>query len=670
MSEQGLDTDASRVLNEAITLLGGSPRAGQQEMCAAIATTLEEDGHLIVQAGTGTGKSLGYLAPAATLALNLGQPVVVSTATLALQRQIMTKDAPLIQEACGKVLGQRPRVEVLKGWSNYVCVHKLAGGYKDDTLFDESQTGDYTSVTGLSDQLKRAQLWAGSSSTGDRDDLIPGVKDIAWKQLSVSKAECLGKECPVKSECFAFQARTSASQADIIVTNHSILGITATSKISVLPEFAAVIVDEAHELVDRVRSQSSVELSVRPLSVLANRLQGLGLDTQGLKEAAEQLREALTVIDDGRIAHPIPQVLHDVLAVVGAESKELFSALSQRDDDEDTTTAGTKQQLRAGLFDVIDFVQGVIDGQPQGEDLQNLPLPTHVLWCSRGSDGMASARLYRAPLDVAEDIAQELWEGRGVILTSATLNLGGSFEPIAAKTGMTRLSQPWKHLDVGTPFELQKQGILYTAGHLPPPGRDGIDPQVWEEMADLVSASGGGMLGLFSSHKAAQHAASYLRAETDYPIFAQGDDQLSTLLEEFRNDERACLVGTLSLWQGVDAPGHTCRLVVIDRIPFPRPTDPVIEALSESVKARGGSDFFEVSMTHAALLLAQGAGRLLRSPQDRGVVAVLDSRIETKRYGTFLLRSLPPMWRTNDPLVVRQALKRLSGREIGSIESE
>jgi ATP-dependent DNA helicase DinG len=243
-------------------------------------------------------------------------------------------------------------------------------------------------------------------------------------------------------------------------------------------------------------------------------------------------------------------------------------------------------------------------------------------------------------------------------MTSATLSLGGTFDPIAAGLGLS--SGPgWLGLDVGSPFEHNKQGILYVARHLPPPGRDGISAETLAELAELIEAAGGRTLGLFSSMRAAVAAAEALREQLDVPILCQGDDATSELVRQFAADPLSCLFGTLSLWQGVDVPGASCQLVVVDRIPFPRPDDPLMSARQKAVADAGGNGFMAVAAAQAALLLAQGTGRLLRSRTDRGVVAVLDSRLATARYGSFLRASLPPFWFTTDPAVVRASLRAL-----------
>jgi ATP-dependent DNA helicase DinG len=279
-----------------------------------------------------------------------------------------------------------------------------------------------------------------------------------------------------------------------------------------------------------------------------------------------------------------------------------------------------------------------------------------VVWTTR-SERRPSA-LWRAPLSVAGLLRAALFGEATVVLTSATLELGGSFDTIAASLGLTSDDAPaWAGLDVGSPFDYSRQGILYVARHLPPPGRDGLGDAMLDELAGLVEAAGGRTLGLFSSMRAAEQAAAAMRERLDLPVLCQGDDSTAELVRQFAADPATCLFGTLSLWQGVDVPGSACHLVVIDRIPFPRPDDPLVRARQD---AAGAAGFMTVSAASAALLLAQGAGRLIRSESDRGVVAVLDSRLATARYGGFLRRSLPPFWPTADPEQVRRSLRALA----------
>ena len=655
------------VLDVAVRSMGGSPRQGQTTMAREVAQTLADGTHLLVQAGTGTGKSLGYLVPAMAHAVQAGARVVVSTATLALQRQILTKDAPLAADAVEHVTGTRPEVALLKGWQNYLCRHRLDGGYPPEE--DEAAlfgVGDaiaqpaagHGSDASLGEQVVRLREWAARTDTGDRDDLVPGVSQRAWAQVSVSRAECLGQSCPLKSECFPELARAAASRADLVVTNHAMLGVVVAGNPGVLPDHQVLIVDEAHELADRIRSQGTIALSAAAVArTAATARKHASVLVSELESAGQTLQLALAELPDGRLEAPLPTALHDALVLLDGAARQVASDVRDQaralGRDRSSEAAGGLAVARTAVADLVDALDRMTsDSVAQGRD---------VAWIERPRMGAEPPRLLLAPIEVAGSVAGHLLNGRASVMTSATLALGDSFDPMARSLGLTLAEQPWRGLDVGSPFDYPRRGILYVAAHLPRPGA-GISEAALDEMLALVEASEGGMLGLFSSRRAAQEAAEVLRGATDLPVYAQGDDQLPTLVRAFAEDEAACLVGTLSLWQGVDVPGRTCRLVVIDRIPFPRPDDPVAQARTDAVVASGGNGFMSVSATHAALLLAQGAGRLIRRSQDRGVVAVLDSRLRTARYGGFLTRSMPALWPTTKPDVVRAALRRLALR--------
>ena len=666
---------ALSVLAAAVDRLGAAPRPGQVEMAARVSEALDDQAHLLVQAGTGTGKSLGYLVPVMVHAVDSGERAVVSTATLALQRQVLTKDAPLAADAVEAVTGLRPAIALLKGWQNYVCRHRLQGGYPDaDDADDALFSAGAATVSGrigeagrrsVGEQVVRLREWAAETTTGDRDDLVPGVSDRAWAQVSVARAECLGASCPLREECFPELARAAAMAADVVVTNHAMLGIAVAGNTGVLPEHRVLVVDEAHELADRVRSQGTASLSAAVvMRVAATARKGASIHVTELESAGQRLQLALADLPDGRLSDGLPPALHEALVVLDGAAGHALTDVGEgvipgkRGADASgaggsggSGGSGGVALARTAVSDLVDIIARMTsDSVRERRD---------VAWIERPRMGAEPPRLTLAPVDVAGSLADSLLEDRAVILTSATLALGGSFEPMARTLGLTLAGGQWDGVDVGTPFDYPRQGILYTPTHLPRPGQ-GISEAALDEILALTEASRGGMLGLFSSRRAADEAAEVLRNATDLTVYAQGDDQLPTLVDAFAVDEDACLVGTLSLWQGVDVPGRTCRLVIIDRIPFPRPDDPVAQARSEAVAAAGGNGFMSVSATHAALLLAQGAGRLIRRADDRGVVAVLDPRLHTARYGAFLARSMPGLWPTRDRDVVLGALSRLA----------
>ncbi|MBI9115490.1 ATP-dependent DNA helicase [Sanguibacter sp. YZGR15] len=665
-------------------------------MAVEVATAMDEGRHLLVQAGTGTGKSLGYLVPAVHHAVHSGERVIVSTATLALQRQIMTRDLPLVAETLGPHLPREPRIALLKGWHNYACLHKLAGGYPPDdagTLFsmptsegptepiptDGSAPSGRDSAAGLGAQVVRLREWSEETTTGDRDDLVPGVSDRAWRQVSVTALECLGQRCPLIEECFPERARGLARESDVVVTNHAMLGIAATGSPNVLPEHAVVVADEAHELADRVTAAATAELSVASVEHAARQARRHGgIATTDLDTAVADLGTVLAGLPAERFPDGLPEAARLVVASVRDAARSVLSALKPEGgsgagpgtDGGGQPSSGLKM-ASSSMLSVFDVAERMA-AEPTGHD---------VLWCSRGADGALGAgmsTLHAAPLGVAGLMRSNLWEERTAILTSATLSLGESFTPVARSVGIEqravdddgeagkgdaagkRDAATWRGVDVGSPFDYPRQGILYIARSLPAPGPQGASDAQLDEMAGLIEAAGGRTLGLFSSRRAAERAAEELRGRLDVPILCQGDDQLPTLVRRFAEDEATCLFGTLSLWQGVDVPGPSCSLVLIDRIPFPRPDDPVRSARARSIESTGGNGFMQVAATHAALLLAQGAGRLVRSTTDRGVVAVLDPRLVTARYGQFLVKTLPDFWRTTDPAVARAALTRLA----------
>jgi ATP-dependent DNA helicase DinG len=705
-------TDLETLLGTAVAAVGGEPRSGQVEMAQAVRLALAEGDPLLVQAGTGTGKSLAYLVPAIAHCLERKDSrVVVATATLALQRQLVAHDLPRIADALAPALGRRPEFALLKGRSNYVCRHKIDGGGDDeeDTLFDASAVSD------LGRQILRVREWAEETETGDRDDLVPGVTDRVWGMVSVSARECLtASKCPFGTECFAEEARERAREADVIVTNHALLAIaTFDDEIQVLPDHDAVVIDEAHELVSRATGANSGELTGGMVDRAARRIRKhVDEKTQLVFEQAVELFRAMLETADARRYPRLPEDVAEALTALRDASRQAISALirsrekggggsgggkSKASDDGgiDLTggTEGARRQAQAAIEQIYELAERML-----------LTSTDDVVWLDRGDRFTA---LHIAPLSVAQQLRHKLFARTHTVLTSATLKLGGDFDGVARSVGLypderadriaaspVQASEPapaptaraeppspstddapseegqgpeapadhpipWNALDVGSPFDYPKQGILYIARHLDPPGRDGIRPDQLDELASLIDAAGGRTLGLFSSLRGAQAAAAAITERLDFTVLCQGEDSLPQLISRFAESPRTCLFGTLSLWQGVNVPGPACQLVVIDRIPFPRPDDPLAAARQESVARSGGNGFMAVAATHAALLLAQGAGRLIRAAGDRGVVAVLDSRLATARYASFLRTSLPPFWPTDDTKLVRAALRRL-----------
>ncbi|WP_347347344.1 ATP-dependent DNA helicase [Nigerium sp.] len=638
-------------------------------MAEAISTAFERGDHLLVQAGTGTGKSLGYLAPAlAHLAENPQSRVVVATATLALQAQLANSDIPAAVKAASTVTGRTITSAVLKGRSNYVCLLRaregqdggqstlLGGGELAERLRESA--ADATSVLGAEVVALRewAEEEASDGGLADRDD-APTHTPAAWAQVSVPVRECLGAaQCPFGAECFVERSRDIARVSQLVVTNHALLAIDAMHGGTALPEHDLLVIDEAHELVSRVTGAASHELSPQQVERVAKRCLPWLDDDLGLEflETADTLRSALDAAPVERVTDPDGE-LALTLQLIREVSRRAVSALGGGDDDSD------KKQASAAAKEVLDVADQMASMKP-----------TDVVWVSERE--RFGRWLVVAPLDVALLMRDKIFAETPAVLTSATLKLGGEFETVARSVGLWRDERldgrddepdedavGWRALDVGSPFDYSSQGILYVARHLPPPGRDGIGAEALAEVAELLWAADGRTLGLFASQRNAEAAARHCREELpDKTILCQGDAQLSELTRRFIADPQASLFGTLSLWQGVDVPGDTCQLVIIDKIPFPRPDEPLLQARQRAVAEAGGNGFMAVAAAHAALLLAQGSGRLIRRTTDRGVVAVLDPRLRTARYGGYLRSSMPPFWSTTDREVAVAALRRLA----------
>ena len=695
-------------------------------MVEAVSAAIQDDVHLLVQAGTGTGKSLGYLVPAFEHATRTGTSVVVATATLALQAQLVGRDLPDLVASIGDRLPRRPTYAILKGRHNYACLYRVNDGVPDEqgTLVEVQPTGSYGR------EVLALREWANGQSAsgadGDRDD-APAHSDKAWAQVSVKASECLGDRCAYHPECFAEGARSRAMAADVVVTNHTLLAIDALEGTPVLPEHDAVVVDEAHELASRVTGVSSAQLSPRAVERAARRASSYCTGDEGstLEESAEALKAALVDLPAGRL-DSLPAAVSEATALVRDAARAALSAFPKQQSD-----AGPEAGLRVART-LVEQVRTVAE-RIAGFDPARPRETRDVVWVTiRESVG---PELEVAPLSVAGLLRHRLFGQRTCVLTSATLELGGSFDAAARMVGLRpseredrdtdgaavaagtavrsvavggdgergssesassatadraaavesrarnvhqmdagrapagdtatsdqQLVVPWRATDVGSPFDYPKQGILYVARRLPAPGR-GVSERALEELCALVEALGGRTLGLFSSRRAAEEATTAVRERVGVSVLCQGDAQLPELGRRFVDEPETSLFGTLSLWQGLDVPGATCQLVVIDRLPFPRPDDPLMSARQRAVDEAGGNGFMSVAATHAALLLAQGSGRLIRRSTDRGVVAVLDSRLATARYGGFLRASLPPMWSTYDREVVLGALRRLRAQQ-------
>ncbi len=659
-------------LDAAVTAIGGQPRSGQIEMAEAVANALTDRHHLLVQAGTGTGKSLAYLVPA----LVHGKKVLVATATLALQRQLVERDLPKIKAALDKELNRDISFAIYKGVGNYICLQKMNNSPNDP----EAQA--VFEVSTLEADAKRLRAWAQSANaTGDRDD-APEVDRRVWAANSVSGRECMGAdECPSGSKCFAALAKAKAQTADIVVTNHTLLAIEIVDSHPILPERDAIVLDEAHEFMDRTTQAVTEEITAARVLRAANmaRKHMPGKAGDALFKASEKFAKAIGDYADDLKADPtragrldkLPAALEAPLRAVKEAVSAVTALISADSEIIDPNSMAERARVKGALNEISQTATKLLK-----------PGHTHVLWFEP-----TYSTLYLAPLAVSDVLRGNLLTQTPVIATSATLTVGKSFDAIAKNIGFViggkndeeneedesvdddkGIMDPanLQILDVGSPFDFANQGMLYLPKDLPEPGRDGPSKEALTELGELIQAAGGRTLALFSSWRGVEAADEHLRnvlAELKIPIISQRrGDSVGPLVEKFAKDDRSILLGTISLWQGIDVPGPACTLVVIDRIPFPRPDEPVLSARAAEADAAGGSGFMQISLPRAALLLAQGTGRLIRSLDDRGVVAILDSRIVNKRYGSILLNSMPPFWRSSDGAVIKEALRRLDAQ--------
>lgn len=635
-------------------MTGGEPRDGQRAMAAAVADAILAEQHLLVQAGTGTGKSLAYLVPA----ICSGERVVVSTATKALQEQLVGKDLPWLTETLHRLHGVDVDFALLKGRSNYYCLVRGAAALDDPELLMYDAD--------VSVEVQALAEWAAGSDTGDRSDVDVPVSERAWRAVSMPPGECPGRSrCGRGEECFAEQARDRAAQADVVVVNHHLLALDVLTAGQVLPEHAVTVVDEAHEFADIVTDVVGASCTPGSLERLVTRARGyVGDDADALAQAVDDLGDALRTAPSGRLNQLPAQLSAAVVAARSAFARALDQIKTTEEGDDDAVAR--QLALRGAVISAIEVLDRA--GRVAADD---------VVWIEPGTVTRDS-RLRVAPLDIGELLAETLFGTRTVVATSATLAVGRAFDIPARRFGL-RLpggddvppddrpsADCWQGLDVGSPFDFGRQGMLYVPRRFPvPAGATALDhaAAVVDELAALIDAAGGRTLALFTTTRAVAAAAEALRSRLDHPILVQGEAPPRTLVRRFAEDESSCLFATTSFWQGVDVPGPSCSLVVIDKLPFPRPDDPLAVARREAAD-EAGDGFTEVYVARAAVLLAQGVGRLIRTATDRGVVAVLDPRLVTRRYSGLILASLPPFGVWHDREVVLGALRRLAAARV------
>lgn len=596
-------------------------------MAAAVADAIEAKRHLLAQAGTGTGKSFAYLVPA----ILAGKRVVVATATKALQDQLAGKDLPFLEEH----LGREVTFAVLKGRSNYVCRQRIA----------EISGAGQLALDGLADkaspsELSALKLWAARTTTGDRAELSAEPSPAAWAAVSVSAQECPGaRRCPSGGACFAEAARLRAAEADVVVVNLHLLGLDLATGGAILPEHHLVVVDEAHQLEDVISDTAGYELSAGRFANLARSVRAILDDpaaVDDLETSGDLLSAVLTDHVDRRLKGAIPAEIADALGVIRARLDRVMISLKKVPDDAPDEVKARKDRAIQLTTSVMGDVAGAAE----------VPA-TSVAWVEGPSH---HPRLCVAPIDVSGLLRARLFDETTTVLTSATLPAG-----MAERVGLEAGS--FDQLDVGSPFDYDANGLLYCAAHLPDPRSDAFDPAVHEELRALIAAAGGRTLALFTSYRSMDRAVEALRGELPGPLLSQRDLPKPALVEAFTADETASLFATMGFWQGIDVPGRTLSLVTIDRLPFPRPDEPLLQARREQAKADA---FRLIDLPRTSMMLAQGVGRLIRSRDDRGVVAVFDPRLATaKRYRWELISALPPFRRTKERAEVEAFLREL-----------
>lgn len=665
------------------------PRQAQLELAQAIETALQERKVLVAEAGTGTGKTWAYLVPA----FLSGGKVLVSTGTRTLQDQLFRRDLPRLREALALPI----TIALLKGRGNYVCHYHLERlGGDDRALKSRAEIG----------QLRAIQVFAQQSKTGDKADLaqVPEDADI-WNRVTSTRENCLGQECPHVRDCFVLKARRYAQDADLVVVNHALfmadLALREEGITDLLPAADMVVFDEAHQLPDIATRFLGTSVSSHQLLDLARAVEAAGLAQarestnwseagKKIEQAARELRLTAAPIDKlpGRKAtyDAIPnaaefdQALDNLLQVLD-RSTQLLNVVSEKHPDL-AAAHKTCLDLRAKLFlwsqpdrqgrnalapggpagnkpkdqavadaaqqvaDAFDAAQGDGDESVQTGALVLAPPPASVRWVEQSLHHM---RLHSAPLSVAQIFSRYRREDQAWVLTSATLSVGGNFAHFQKQLGLWDAST----LRWDSPFDYGQQGVLFVPKNLPLPNDSRFNEKFVEALLPLIEVSQGGVLVLCTTLRSVDRIAELLEeqlddAGSDRVLLRQGESSRRVLLERFRAEKNAVLVGSASFWEGIDVPGDALTLVAIDKLPFAPPDDPVLEARLNLCRKEGGNPFMEYQVPEAAIALKQGAGRLIRSESDWGVLVVGDSRIVDKPYGKLLWRGLPPFSRTRE----------------------
>ena len=622
---------ATRAALDAVTasLPGAEDRPGQRRMAELVAESIARDRHLVVQAGTGTGKTLAYLVPA----MLSGKRTIVATATKALQDQLATKDLPFLTAELA-ALGHDVDWAVLKGRSNYLCLQRLREMSQPTT--GQLELEEMSPLHRV--EIKKLAEWAGTTETGDQAELDWSPNEGTWRAVSVGSDECPGADrCPVGQQCFAEQARRRAQASDVVVVNTHLYGLHVGSGGAILPEHEVVVFDEAHVLEDTMSDTVGVQIAPGRFVTVGATVRRFLDDPQlvgSITDLASLLREAFAPFANQRLSTPLPDPIVEALEDAQLRLTRTGEAIQKI---ETAVEDAQQRKLRAQRI-VTRTMEAVEAARAAGTET--------VPFVSGSRD---APRLEIAPLDVGPTLAAGVWQARTAILTSATIPAS-----LARRVGLP--GDRTHDDDVGSPFDYAQQALLYCAMHVPPPRSPKFRDAVADELVAMIEAAGGRTLALFTSWAAMDAAVEAVRPRLDVPVLTQRDLPKPALVRAFADSEETCLFATTGMFQGVDVPGRTLSLVVIDKLPFPRPDDPLLSARREQL---GASAFSEIDVPRAATLLAQACGRLIRNGTDRGVVAVLDSRLGTARYRWDIVRALPPMRRTRDRAEVERFLRTI-----------